>query len=259
MSSIHNSKAPSRSSSNPAKAPPQSKKILIQQAPSLGSPGSSLATAGGTATINHPVQRPWPKAGSASPRPSRESSSQRMRHFRESRSPLRERRGPIAQQWEVRGLPPTSELRQPPHPPASRAPPSPALAGTEFPLSRQAKLRFAESKGRGVFLHLPGGDQRLLRRQVVLDEGLYDLVETAVGLDAERFGAAAVDADRPAGDDLLDDRVGLPLDAGDDGIAGDAAQRLDHLADARRDTGKLERAVVAENAARQIMRLFEGG
>src|SRR6266436_5670833 len=92
MSSIHNSKAPSRSSSNPAKAPPQSKKILIQQAPSLGSPGSSLATAGGTATINHPVQRPSPKAGSASPRPSRESSSQRMRHFRESRSPLRERR-----------------------------------------------------------------------------------------------------------------------------------------------------------------------
>src|SRR6266851_1849858 len=88
MSSIHNSKAPSRSSSNPAKAPPQSKKILIQQAPSLGSPGSSLATAGGTATINHPVQRPSPKAGSASPRPSRESSSQRMRHFRESRSPL---------------------------------------------------------------------------------------------------------------------------------------------------------------------------
>src|SRR2546427_9093773 len=87
MSSIHNSKAPSRSSSNPAKAPPQSKKILIQQAPSLGSPGSSLATAGGTATINHPVQRPSPKAGSASPRPSRESSSQRMRHFRESRSP----------------------------------------------------------------------------------------------------------------------------------------------------------------------------
>src|SRR5437879_3760116 len=87
MSSIHNSKAPSRSSSNPAKAPPQSKKILIQQAPSLGSPGSSLATAGGTATINHPVQRPWPKAGNASPLPSRESSSQRMRHFRESRSP----------------------------------------------------------------------------------------------------------------------------------------------------------------------------
>src|SRR6266478_4559935 len=91
MSSIHNSKAPSRSSSNPAKAPPQSKKILIQQAPSLGSPGSSLATAGGTATINHPVQRPSPKAGSASPRPSRESSSQRMRHFRESRSPQGER------------------------------------------------------------------------------------------------------------------------------------------------------------------------
>src|SRR5712692_3931765 len=92
MSSIHNSKAPSRSSSNPAKAPPQSKKILIQQAPSLGSPGSSLATAGGTATINHPVQRPSPRAGSASPRPSRESSSQRMRHFRESRSPQGERK-----------------------------------------------------------------------------------------------------------------------------------------------------------------------
>src|SRR6266481_3326409 len=92
MSSIHNSKAPSRSSSNPAKAPPQSKKILIQQAPSLGSPGSSLATAGGTATINHPVQRPSPKAGSASPLPSRESSSQRMRHFRESRSPKGEGR-----------------------------------------------------------------------------------------------------------------------------------------------------------------------
>src|SRR5438552_18179342 len=104
MSSIHNSKAPSRSSSNPAKAPPQSKKILIQQAPSLGSPGSSLATAGGTATINHPVQRPWPKAGSASPLPSRESSSQRMRHFRESRSPLRERKGPIAKQWEGEGF-----------------------------------------------------------------------------------------------------------------------------------------------------------
>src|SRR5712691_3508672 len=87
MSSIHNSKAPSQSSSNPAKVPPQSKKILIQQAPSLGSPGSSLATADGTATINHPARRPWPKAGSALPLPSRESSSQPMRHFRESRSP----------------------------------------------------------------------------------------------------------------------------------------------------------------------------
>src|SRR5216684_5915847 len=103
MSSIHNSKAPSRSSSNPAKAPPQSKKILIQQAPSLGSPGSSLATAGGTATINHPVQRPSPKAGSASPRPSRESSSQRMRHFRESRSPQGEREG-TREAGRVRGL-----------------------------------------------------------------------------------------------------------------------------------------------------------
>src|SRR5216683_8070379 len=114
MSSIHNSKAPSRSSSNPAKAPPQSKKILIQQAPSLGSPGSSLATAGGTATINHPVQRPSPKAGSASPRPSRESSSQRMRHFRESRSPLRERpfdkrSGGTRAAGRVRGAAATSE------------------------------------------------------------------------------------------------------------------------------------------------------
>src|SRR6266403_1050448 len=123
MSSIHNSKAPSRSSSNPAKVPPQSKKILIQQAPSLGSPGSSLATAGGTATINHPVQRPWPKAGSASPRPSRESSSQRMRHFRESRSPSRERRGPIAQQWGGEGAVTASEFRrQPPHPPRFAGP-----------------------------------------------------------------------------------------------------------------------------------------
>src|SRR6266849_1391572 len=112
MSSIHNSKAPSRSSSNPAKAPPQSKKILIQQAPSLGSPGSSLATAGGTATINHPVQRPSPKAGSASPRPSRESSSQRMRHFRESRSPQGERsagalaRPPLRAAERLGGAPP---------------------------------------------------------------------------------------------------------------------------------------------------------
>src|SRR6267143_4930129 len=100
MSSIHNSKAPSRSSSNPAKAPPQSKKILIQQAPSLGSPGSSLATAGGTATINHPVQRPWPKAGSASQLPSRESSSQRMQHFRESRSPSGRGGDLSRQRWE---------------------------------------------------------------------------------------------------------------------------------------------------------------
>src|SRR5206468_6681552 len=102
-------------------------------------------------------------------------------------------------------------------------------------------------------LHLPGGDQRLLRRQIVLDEGLDDLVETAIGLDAERLGAAAVDPDRPARDDLLDHRVGLPLDAGDDGVAGDAAQRLDHVADARADAGELERAVVAEGAARQIV------
>src|SRR6266404_7341060 len=128
MSSIHNSKAPSRSSSNPAKVPPQSKKILIQQAPSLGSPGSSLATAGGTATINHPVQRPWPKAGSASPRPSRESSSQRMRHFRESRSPSRERRGPIAQQWGGEGAASCSSLvaASPSPSPLRGAPPSPA-------------------------------------------------------------------------------------------------------------------------------------
>src|SRR5260370_27207852 len=90
MSSIHNSKAPSRSSSNPAKAPPQSKKILIQQAPSLGSPGSSLATAGGNATINHPVPKPSPKAGGASPRPSPGSSSQPMPDLPGSRTPPRE-------------------------------------------------------------------------------------------------------------------------------------------------------------------------
>src|SRR5260370_27550796 len=87
MSSIHNSKAPSRSSSNPAKAPPQSKKILIQQAPSLGSPGSSRATAGGTATIKHPGPKPLPKAGSASPRQSPASSSPPLPHLPGSPSP----------------------------------------------------------------------------------------------------------------------------------------------------------------------------
>src|SRR5260221_6500713 len=42
--------------------------------------------------------------------------------------PSREREGPIAEQWEGEGALATSRfiLRQPPHPPASRVPPSPA-------------------------------------------------------------------------------------------------------------------------------------
>src|SRR5947207_10938277 len=41
---------------------------------------------------------------------------------------------------------------------------------------------------------LSGGDQRLLPRQIVLDEAFDDLRETGIGPDAERFGTAAVDA-----------------------------------------------------------------
>src|SRR5712692_2442719 len=123
---------------------------------------------------------------------------------------------------------------------------SPLLARGGFPLTLPAsRVPSLSRKGRGS-LRLPRRHQRRLRRQIVLDEALDDLVEAGIGRDAEGFGAAAVDADRPAGDDLLDHRIGLPLDTGDDGVAGDAAQRLDHLADARRDTGKLEGAVVAE-------------
>src|SRR5713101_4580263 len=221
MSSIHNSKAPSRSSSNPAKAPPQSKKILIQQAPSLGSPGSSLATAGGTATINHPVQRPLPRAGSASPRPSRESSSQRMRHFRESRSPLRERRGPIAKQWEVRGLAQQLASRTSPLTlPASRVPPErlSVQPGTYLTLwtgympdSFLGLFRFGLTAGRS-----PRRQAAKVLGSVIngakLDVGEVDTPIAALGLS---------DADGLAAESLADEDVlATPLDLA---IVADAA------------------------------------
>src|SRR4051794_15985535 len=66
--------------------------------------------------------------------------------------------------------------------------------------------------------------QRLLRGQVVLDEGADDLVHVAVALEPHLLGTAAVDVLRPTRDDLLDHRVGLPADAAHGLLAAGAAQ-----------------------------------
>src|SRR3712207_2960099 len=71
--------------------------------------------------------------------------------------------------------------------------------------------------------------------ELVLDMGADDLVEAVLGLEAERLRAPRIEAARPALDDLDDERIGLALDARDNAVAGDLAQRRDLLADRDRD------------------------
>ncbi len=49
--------------------------------------------------------------------------------------------------------------------------------------------------------------------ELVVDVGLDDFVDAAVGGEAEALGAGGVEAVGPAGDDLLDVGIGLPFDA----------------------------------------------
>src|SRR5260370_38989534 len=76
---------------------------------------------------------------------------------------------------------------------------------------------------------------RLLRGEIVLDEGLDDLVDAGIGANAQAPGALRHDGARPAGDDLLDDGVGLPAEAFHRPLAAGPPQRLDHLRDIGRD------------------------
>jgi len=62
---------------------------------------------------------------------------------------------------------------------------------------------------------LPAGplDELFLHIEVVIDKGLDRLVDAGVGGEAERFGAPSLQHSWPAGNDLLDLRIGLPPDA----------------------------------------------
>ena len=60
--------------------------------------------------------------------------------------------------------------------------------------------------------------------EVILDKGLDHLFDAGIGGEAERRGARSLEHLRPAGNDLLDLRIGLPMNAGVGGIAaGEAA------------------------------------
>ena len=58
---------------------------------------------------------------------------------------------------------------------------------------------------------------------------------------------------RPRRHDPVDHRIVVPLDACGDGVAGDAAQRVDHLADADVDAGHVDRSRVRERARRRFV------
>src|SRR6185437_7880480 len=78
-----------------------------------------------------------------------------------------------------------------------------------------------------------------------------DLVEAVLDLEAERHGPPGVETARPAGDDALDQRIGLAADARGDLVAGDALQGRDLLADRDRDARHGQVDAVAELLPRQ--------
>ena len=86
----------------------------------------------------------------------------------------------------------------------------------------------------------PSAGQLPLCRQIVLDEGGDDLVDVAVAVEAEGFGARRQQRLRPARDDRLDLRVGLPADPGIGALAAGAAQCCRHLPDRDREARQLQ-------------------
>src|ERR1700730_851090 len=82
-------------------------------------------------------------------------------------------------------------------------------------------------------------DELLLHLEVVLDKCLDRFVNTGIGGEAERFGARSLQRLRPAGNDLLDLRIGLPADARIGRLAAGAADRGGHLAYRHGEAGEL--------------------
>ena len=70
---------------------------------------------------------------------------------------------------------------------------------------------------------------------LVFDMGGDDCVEVAIGLEAELARALRLEGRRPAGNDLLHDGVRRTADELHGFFPGDLAERLDLLADRRRD------------------------
>src|SRR5258705_12210651 len=87
--------------------------------------------------------------------------------------------------------------------------------------------------------------------ELVVDVELNDVVDGLVGGEAEGLGAGGLEAIGPGGDDLLDVGVGLPLDARDRALAGDAAEAVDHVADADLDARERQAAAEAPALGRQ--------
>ena len=67
--------------------------------------------------------------------------------------------------------------------------------------------------------------------EVVLDKALDDLIDAIVGGEAEGGRTPSGERLRPAGDDALDQRVGLPADPRVGLLAACSANCGDHLAD----------------------------
>ena len=82
-----------------------------------------------------------------------------------------------------------------------------------------------------------------LHLEVVLDEGLDDLVDAGIGGKAERFGTRRVQRLWPAGYDLLDLRIGLLADARISIGSCGATHRSRYVADRDREAGQLLRGI----------------
>src|ERR1051325_2799544 len=67
-----------------------------------------------------------------------------------------------------------------------------------------------------------------LRREIVLNKELQDLIDVPVAAEAERLGARRCEHPRPAADNRLDCWIELPADAGMGCLAAGAAQRGCH-------------------------------
>src|SRR5439155_11646627 len=89
-----------------------------------------------------------------------------------------------------------------------------------------------------------------LAAKLVFDMNADDLIETLLGLKAQRRRTPGVEILRPAGDDLADHRIGLAADEAHGLFAGDPAQRLDLLADGGGKSGQSE--VAARTQHRQV-------
>src|SRR5258708_2858918 len=134
--------------------------------------------------------------------------------------PSREREGPIAEQWEGEGALATSGfiLRQPPHPPASRVPPSPA--GGEGPGRTwvtplvATRCRLGATRLRGKPLADIHGEPMIVhvwRRAVEAAIGpvVVACAEAEIAAAIERAGGSAVltDPNHPVGTDRVHEAV----------------------------------------------------